>query len=392
MRNPAEIIFPLGIPFSWLQLTSSKTRFLTAAAGVMFAAVLMLLQLGFYDGILDQVVHPVKAMNGELIMVSKQFEQVTACGVFSKRRAMRAKTLDDVEAVRSVYTAMGTIKSVGTNACKEIFVFAFDPADRVFDDDGGDAGRALLKNEENVLFDKLSEDVYGPVLDTLEKNGEVPTEIEGVKLVIKGLVSMGSTLAAKGHIVMSDLTFLRVFKNRPPNMINFAVVKLKPGRDTEEAAKKLQEMFQDDIKVFTKDALVKKEQVYWRDRTPIGFVVTAGMVVAMVVGSLIVYQILFNDVTSHLPEYATLKAVGLRDIFFFKTIVEESLILMVCGIIPGILLSVLLYHFARIVTNMPIYMTWEKAALVSGLIFLTCLFSGLFASRELRSANPAEIF
>lgn len=388
----AEIFFPLGIPFSWLQLTSSKVRFLTASSGVAFSTILMLLQLGFYDGILDQVVHPIKAMNGEVIMVSKQFEQLAASGSFSKRRAVQAKSLKEVEDVFPLYTTLCFIQDPVSNENKEIFVFAFDPADDVFTDPGIRLNRKILQNEEYVLFDEYSEKIYGPVLEIFRKDGKVGTELENTHLIIKGLFRMGSTLAAKGHIAMSDLFFLRIFKNRAPNMVNIAVIKLKPGADPDAVAAELQALFPQDIRVFTKEAFCKREQCYWRDRTPIGFVVSAGMIVAMVVGALVVYQILFTDVSSHLPEYATLKAIGIRDSFFFKTIIEESLILMIFGIVPGILASMLMYHFAREITNMPIYMSWSKIAVVSALIFTTCMLAGLCSTKELRSADPAEIF
>ena len=168
-----EMLFPLGIPFSWLQLTSSKVRFLTASAGVAFSTILMLLQLGFYDGILDQVVHPIKVMNGDIIMVSKQFEHIATCSTFSKRGAVQAKALKEVEDVFPLYTSLGFLQDPVTNENKEIFVFAFDPADDVFTDPGIRKNRMLLQNEEYVLFDEYSENIYGPVLSMLEKDGKV---------------------------------------------------------------------------------------------------------------------------------------------------------------------------------------------------------------------------
>ncbi len=41
----------------------------------------------------------------------------------------------------------------------------------------------------------------------------------------------------------------------------------------------------------------------------------------------IVYQILYSDVTEHLPEYATLKAMGFRDRYLLMVVFQESLIL-----------------------------------------------------------------
>jgi len=43
------------------------------------------------------------------------------------------------------------------------------------------------------------------------------------------------------------------------------------------------------------------ELIYWRSATPIGIIFTAGTVVGFFIGFIVVYQILYTDVTNHLP-------------------------------------------------------------------------------------------
>jgi putative ABC transport system permease protein len=52
-------------------------------------------------------------------------------------------------------------------------------------------------------------------------------------------------------------------------------------------------------------------------------------------------------VTNHLPEYATLKALGHRDSYLFAIVLYESLILSVLGFLPGMVLSQAVYAIAR---------------------------------------------
>jgi putative ABC transport system permease protein len=106
----------------------------------------------------------------------------------------------------------------------------------------------------------------------------------------------------------------------------------------------------------------------------------------------IVYQILFADVSDHLSEYATLKAIGFRDVYFLGVILQESLILAVLGFIPGLVISAGLYHVAAEATMLPIAMTVNRAILVLILTIVMCGVSGGIALRKLRSADPAEIF
>ena len=55
-----------------------------------------------------------------------------------------------------------------------------------------------------------------------------------------------------------------------------------------------------------------------------------------VVGAIIVYQILFADVSDHLAEYATLKAMGYTNRYLFGVVLQEAIILAVLGFLPGL--------------------------------------------------------
>ena len=116
------------------------------------------------------------------------------------------------------------------------------------------------------------------------------------------------------------------------------------------------------------------------------------MAVAIFVGAIIVYQILYTDVTDHLPEYATLKAIGFDDKFFISVIFQESVILSVLGFIPGMGIAALLYHATREIANMPTYLTISNILIVFCLTVFMCSAAGMLATRKLRAANPADIF
>jgi putative ABC transport system permease protein len=137
---------------------------------------------------------------------------------------------------------------------------------------------------------------------------------------------------------------------------------------------------------------ILKEKTYWAQRTPIGFVIGASMMVALIVGAVIVYQILYTDVTDHLPEYATLKSIGFTDGYFIRLVLQESVILSVLGFVPGAVLAGGLYWLTRKYAHMPTYLHAGNLGAVFGLSLLMCLLAGALATRKLRQANPADIF
>ena len=137
---------------------------------------------------------------------------------------------------------------------------------------------------------------------------------------------------------------------------------------------------------------MNREINYWATVTPIGFVFAFGAIMGFIVGTIIVYQVLFADVADHLSEYATLKAMGYADAFIAAVVLFEAVILSLAGFVPGVLISMRLYRITENATHLPMRMTTQKGLIVLALTILMCGISGLIAVRKVRSADPADIF
>jgi putative ABC transport system permease protein len=137
---------------------------------------------------------------------------------------------------------------------------------------------------------------------------------------------------------------------------------------------------------------VQQELTYWQEATTIGFVFTLLTATAFVVGIILVYQILYTDVADHWSEYATLKAMGYKNLFLLGVVLQESAILSVLGFIPGCCISVLLYGVVRNATGLLMQMTPDRAISTFALTFIMCLISGAIAVRKVQAADPAEVF
>src|SRR5262245_177755 len=103
MRSFINWFAPLGIPLAWRQLAAEKKRLVAAASGITFGLILMLFQLGLYNGILDMVVQPHRALRGELVMTSPNYEYFGSSLEFSRRRLYQARSLPEVESVAPLY-------------------------------------------------------------------------------------------------------------------------------------------------------------------------------------------------------------------------------------------------------------------------------------------------
>jgi putative ABC transport system permease protein len=124
----------------------------------------------------------------------------------------------------------------------------------------------------------------------------------------------------------------------------------------------------------------------------VGFIFSLGVLVGFIVGSIIVYQILFGDVMNSLPQYATLKAMGYRDSYVISIVIQQSALLALVGFVPGVLLSMGLYSLLATVTKLTVFMTTTRALQVLALTFVMCVGSGTLATRKLVQLDPADVF
>lgn len=391
-KKLCEKVVPLGIPLSWLQLTGERKRFYAALAGITFAVAMMLFQMGLRAALFKQVIAPISLLNADLIIVGPNYEYFGVGRGFPQVRLHQAYALKELDYATALKLGTMSFKNVDNGRERDIFAIAYDPSKKVFISKDINDGSEALKKQGSILFDQLSREQYGNVTAAFAKDDHLKTELGGKRATIEGLVKIGPTFAADGNVLMSIPTLDSIWQGSAQGVVNVGVIKLKAGANVKKCAQALRKILPDDVSVMTKAQFIQNEKDYWAKRTPIGFVISASMAVAIFVGAIIVYQILYTDVTDHLPEYATLKAIGFDDKFFVWVIIQESLILSVLGFIPGSAIAALLYYATRVIANMPTYLTLTNLTIVFLLTLFMCTAAGLLATRRLRMANPADIF
>ena len=142
----------------------------------------------------------------------------------------------------------------------------------------------------------------------------------------------------------------------------------------------------------TRDEFVNDEIRFWGKSTPIGIIFGIGTAMGFIVGVIICYQIIFTDISDHMPEFATLKAMGYGDSYFTRFVITEAIYLSLFGFLPGLLIAVLLFAFITSQTGLLMVMTLPRALLVFGLTLTMCVLSGVAAMRKLQAADPASLF
>lgn len=391
-------------PLGWAQLTHQKVRLAVALTGVAFSNILIFTQLGLRALMFDGITLLPEALKGELYLVSARSPTIAYnFGGVAKAYLYQADTVTGVSSVRPLYIGMSSwanpeklSHSSDSNTPIDIFaanylkVLAFNPVQPVFNLPEVDQQRDRLTQPGAILFDRLGQSALGDVPKLFGQQGSVNTVMNRQRVQVVGLFSLGSNFDDNGNVIMSDWNFARM-EGRSLSAVSVGVVILEPGAEVAMAQSQLVARLPPEVKVLTKAELIASERAF-RASFPQGKVLTFGAAMGFIVGMVIVYQILYTDISNHLSEYATLKAMGYSDRSLWIMVLQEALILAVLGFIPGFFASYGVYGLLAQVTRIPLVMEWEVVLQVFVLTVVMCGVSGTMAMSKLRSADPVDVF
>ena len=381
-----------GVPLAWLLLSRQPVRLLIALAGISFAGILMFMQLGFRDGLFDASVTIHRLFDADLVLMSPRSMSSISMAGFPERRLIQTMAEPEVESVSPVHWNFVLWRNPETRSTRSLLALGFEPDDSLFVDSMLADQSASLRQKGRVLFDSRSRPEFGPVAERFKAGQVVESEVAGQRVRVSGLVELGPSFGADGNLITSRETFRSLLPSTTRGSIELGLIRLRDGADPEAVAERLRSWLPNDVSVFSKNAFIEFEKNYWRSSTAIGFIFSLGAAMGFVVGCVIVYQILYGDVSDHLPEYATLMAMGypLRDLL--AVVVREGLMLALVGYLPAYAAGEGLYALIRGSTQLPVGMSLQRALLVFTMILVMCLGSALVAMRKLADADPAEIF
>lgn len=379
-------------PLAWRQLMKEKTRLAVAVVGIAFADMLMLIQMGFEGALYDASVLPHRNLQADLVLIDPQMQSLFSVKSFARERLYQTLAYDGVKSVTPIYISTGQWRNPQTRLERAILVWGVDPTNQTFKMPEINQRMDSLKQLNTVLFDIAGRPEYGVNGDEFKKSNKFETELNSKAVNVTGLFTIGASFAADGNVIASESTFMQLFPNRKTDSIEVGLINLKPTANIEKVQKQLAASLPKDVLVLTAEQFAQIEKKYWAEGTSIGFIFGLGVGVGFIVGIVIVYQILYSDVSEHLPEYATLKAMGYTDGYLLRVLMQEALLLAVLGYIPSFIITSGLYVLVGAATMLPIAMTVERAINVFILTVVMCSFSGAIAMRKLSSADPADIF
>ncbi|MCA9190501.1 MAG: FtsX-like permease family protein [Planctomycetales bacterium] len=387
-------------PLAWKNLTVSFNKFLLAAAGVGFAVVLMFMQIGFRNALIDsnvQVFRLFSSQHTDLIMLSRARYNISTEQRFPRYLLQAAAGIEGVQQVSSLAMERGTaqVQVVG-HAPRPIRVLGMELSNPFFASKALHDQLSYADRHNAALLDSRSKPVFGFAGD-LPGLADQEIELSGIQLPIVGYFELGTDFANDGTLLVSERLLAKYFPWRSPSghpndQVDIGLLHIEGSQDPQTLCRQIESLAPDQIDVRPMTEFIQREKDFWSASTPIGKIFFIGTLMGLVVGAIICYQIQFTDLSEHMPEFATLKAMGYGQAYFWSFIVCQSFYLACMGFLPGWLIAFGLYNLLGQFSGLIMEMTFWRVVLVWMLTMGMCLTSGILAIRRLFSTDPASLF
>ncbi len=379
------------LPIGWLQLTHSRTRFAAALAGVAFANVLVFVQLGIMNSMATATMKPYGFFSADIMISASDSNAIAEGGNVARQWLFQALADPEVESGTGIYIA--NVNWARKEKTLGLTTFGIDPTLPEFLSDVMASKSTTLQLQNAGILDMFSRGLPREEAAAIRPQSPVSFEVSGKTLTLYDTFQGGGGFGGDGFMMVSDQTFLNLFPARQSSAPDHILLKTVPGADAEKVAARLRDLVSDKtLRVRSYAQAAADDLNYQQTKRPTGIIFGFGVIIGILVGIVIVYQVLSTDVADHLSEYATFKAMGYRQRFFLGIVFEEALILAVLGFVPGVVVATGLLAGMKAATTLPLAMTVEMAVMVFFGTLAACSLSGAIATRRLAAADPADLF
>lgn len=379
------------LPIGWLQLTHSPMRFAAALTGVAFANVLVFVQLGIMNSMGTATLRPYGFFEADVMISAADANSLTDGGNVARQWLLQAMADPDVVDGTGLFIANAPWDRAEADI--SLTTFGVDPAKPGFVAPGIAGDLSLLQVQDAAIMDRLARGLRREEAAAIRPQSPLSFETQGRTLTAYATFAGGGGFGGDGFMIVSDQTFLSLFPARRSTAPDHILLSLRPGADVDAVVARLHRLISDPaLRIRSYADAAQEELTYQQTRRPTGIIFGFGVLIGVLVGLVIVYQVLSTDVADHLREYATFKAMGYGQRFFIGIVLEEAMILGFLGFLPGFAIGATILTIMGKVTTLPLAVTPSMAVTVFAATVVFSAVSGAIATRRLAAADPADLF
>jgi putative ABC transport system permease protein len=368
---------------AWKNLFHDKVRLIVTLTGIVFALVLIIVQFGLFLGFLETTANVVVHSGADLWISAPGIPHVNAGAPMLEKRRYKALSVEGVERVDRFALNFVNWK-LPSGAQEAVQVAGFDLTGGM----GGpwnivEGSIDLLRGEDTIIVDELYKKKLGVagIGDTVE--------ILGRRARVVGFTSGIRSFTTSPYIYTS-------FKNAQnytqlaSDQTYFLLVRLKPGADAATVKAALGEAISG-VEIATNDEMAKRTQNYWLFSTGAGVTTLLGAFLGLVVGVVVVAQTIYSATVDHIREFGTLKAMGARNSYIYRVIIEQAILSAVMGYAVAIVIGIFISRSSA-AGEAVILLPTEMILGVLALAVFMCIAASFLSIRKATSIDPAMVF
>lgn len=364
-------------------LLHDKLRFLMTVIGVMFADVLVLVQVGLFLGLLEHASNTVERLDADLWVMAKNTKNVEFAQSIPEDYLQRVRSVSGVERADNLIVSYAHLL-LPTGTRDNVLVYALDDFARwSFPWNVAEGDVAALRHGANLFLDDSATRRLGEF-----KVGE-HRDLLGARFKIAGRTREAQSFTSTP---ISFVPYRRaqsiLFGNKPRT--TYIIIKVAPGVPVEQVRQEIQTKVPEND-VYTRDEWARSCRAYWIEKTGIGLNIFLTIFLGCLVGVVVVAQTLYAATMEHLEEFGTIKAIGGSNADIYKILGKQSVIAAFTGFVLS-LLPVLALAQATTVAGLKILITPSLALGVLAGTIVLCTAAGAVSFRKIARIDPALVF
>jgi putative ABC transport system permease protein len=370
-------------PLAQRNLTHDKVRLAVTLTGIVFAVVLIVVEMGLFLGFTVTTSSIIDKSNVDFWIVSKHTPYIEQGAAFSERKLYQVLATPGVASADKYIVRFAEWKS-RDGSDQSVQIVGFNPYTRI----GGpwnvvQGSVEDLKTPDAVMIDELYAKKLG-----VTRVGET-FEIYGRRARVVGFTS-GIRAFTTTPYVFTSFKNGQDFARLEQDQTLFILVKAVPGTDLVALQHDLQSRLRD-VDVLPTAKFSSMTRIYWMFTTGAGVAVLIAALLGLIVGVVVVAQTIYATTMDHIREYGTLKAMGAPNSYIYKVIITQAAIAGVVGYALAMFVSFFVVRAsqsggAAILLPLP---------MVVALFFLTlmmCATAAVVSINKVTSLDPAMVF
>ena len=190
--------------------------------------------------------------------------------------------------------------------------------------------------------------------------------------------------------VFASLAGARGYLGLDRHRATYVLLRLAPGADADAVRAALTPRLRQ-AEAITTAEFRRRTIGHWLFGTGAGAALIAGAALGVLVGAVVVGQSLYAGTRDHLPEFATLRALGSSAGYIHRVILAQALLCAAIGCALGALVGLLVVRFSA-ETAMPVVVTPRVALIILGVTFAMCCAGAISAIVKIMHLDPATVF